>query len=231
MDLSTEIYVLGLSVLKHEPDTHKILADILEEQGERGMAQWARSKKSSRIKRLDFVLAVLPIRVGVRVACDFAERALEMKPQPLQRSRRSRGYIPDEHPPTKDMLQLVGKAKLLVAESVNTESVFDPLSEWYQTSFYGAREEVEMLLEIKVATECLWRAQEYQAANDYKGERTQVTACRTAVRKVAKLTRELISRKYFRRSFEMRDKTVDYPNWQFEHLQNLLTELIDKADG
>ena len=69
-------YSLALGVLHGEPDTHKILADVLEDQGDRGLAAWARARKSRRTKRLDFVLAVLPYRTTLRLGCEFLRHAV-----------------------------------------------------------------------------------------------------------------------------------------------------------
>ena len=61
----------ALSVLQGEADAHKILADILEEQGERGLAQWARKRSSGRGRKVDFVLAVIPYRTCLMLAAEF----------------------------------------------------------------------------------------------------------------------------------------------------------------
>lgn len=62
---------LALAVLEGEKDANKILADLLEDSGQRGLAQWARARKGKLRKRLDFVLAILPYEVVVQLACDF----------------------------------------------------------------------------------------------------------------------------------------------------------------
>jgi hypothetical protein len=62
-----------LAVLNGEEDAHKVLADMLEESGERGLAQWARKSKGGLRKRLDFVLAVVPYTTAVLFACDYVE--------------------------------------------------------------------------------------------------------------------------------------------------------------
>jgi hypothetical protein len=64
---------LALAVLEGEKDANKILADLLEDSGQRGLAQWARARKGKLRKRLDFVLAVLPYEVVVQLACDFVD--------------------------------------------------------------------------------------------------------------------------------------------------------------
>jgi hypothetical protein len=64
---------LALAVLEGEKDANKILADLLEDSGQRGLAQWARARKGKLRKRLDFVLAILPYEVVAQLACDFVD--------------------------------------------------------------------------------------------------------------------------------------------------------------
>lgn len=72
---------LALGVLEGDPHTHRILADLYEELGDRGKAQWARSKKSGSSKRLDFVLAMMPPTLAMSLACDMFHHVLA-KPDP-----------------------------------------------------------------------------------------------------------------------------------------------------
>jgi hypothetical protein len=67
---------LALGILDNEPDAHRILGDLLEEDGETGLAQWARSKKNGRRKRLDIVLAILHPQLSVRLATEFMSHIL-----------------------------------------------------------------------------------------------------------------------------------------------------------
>lgn len=68
-------YVLGLAVLEGDRDARKILADLLEEQGERGLAQWARRSGGKDHQRLDLAIMLLPHREALWLACDFATQA------------------------------------------------------------------------------------------------------------------------------------------------------------
>jgi hypothetical protein len=76
MQLAFDQYTLALSVLDGEPDAHRLLADLLDEHGERGLAQWARAGKAKRQRRLDFVIAVLPANLSVSLASEFLGYAL-----------------------------------------------------------------------------------------------------------------------------------------------------------
>jgi hypothetical protein len=83
---SVERYPLALAVLEGEHGAHRILADLLEEQGDRGLAQWARAKKSRKIQRLSFVLALLPCREAIGIAAHLIWRCVE---QQVEQSRKS----------------------------------------------------------------------------------------------------------------------------------------------
>lgn len=225
-----EMYVLGLGVLNHEPDTHKILADVLEEQGELGMAQWARSKKSSRVKRLDFVLAILPTRLALGVACSFAARALELFPK--DRIHYSHQYTQSLQSKITVMVQVVSSTRRLATEHGNNDVIVAPLSAWARNAYsVSTMEETEVVLALHTAVMHQFKLDEYREAGDYHGERIQVTGCRNEIRKVCKLARQLV-RKYegliFRRAVDRQHALAEYPNWQFEYLKNFLTELIDK---
>jgi hypothetical protein len=75
MQLAFDHYTLALSVLDGEPDAHRLLADLLDEQGERGLAQWARKSKGAKLRRLEFVLILLPWRTSLSLGCDFVAHA------------------------------------------------------------------------------------------------------------------------------------------------------------
>jgi hypothetical protein len=68
-------YVLGLAVLEGDRDARKILADLLEEQGDRGLAQWARRCQNRSHRRLDLAIMLLPCRIAVRLGAIFAQAA------------------------------------------------------------------------------------------------------------------------------------------------------------
>lgn len=53
-------YILALAMLEGDRDARKILADLLEEQGERGLAQWARQGHRSTYRQIEFAIMLLP---------------------------------------------------------------------------------------------------------------------------------------------------------------------------
>jgi hypothetical protein len=72
---SHDRYVLAIAMLDGDRDARKILADLLEEQGERGLAQWARGGSNQKHRRLDLALMLLPCRAAISLAVDFVEHA------------------------------------------------------------------------------------------------------------------------------------------------------------
>lgn len=73
-----ELYTFALEILDRQPAAHIVVADLLEELGDQGLAQWARSRKSNLRKRLDLVLAMLPCEVTLILGCDFVQHAVEV---------------------------------------------------------------------------------------------------------------------------------------------------------
>ena len=69
--------MLIVDMLDGVPESHKILADLLEESGERGLAQWARARKGKLSQRLSFALAVLPYRRSLEIGCHFLATWME----------------------------------------------------------------------------------------------------------------------------------------------------------
>src|SRR5688572_20368536 len=63
-------YALAISLLDGDREARKILADLLEEEGERGLAQWAREGRNQKQRRLDAVVMLLPCRAAVALALD-----------------------------------------------------------------------------------------------------------------------------------------------------------------
>jgi hypothetical protein len=70
---AADLYSLVSAVLNRDDETRKVLADLLEESGQRGLAKWARKGKGPKRKRLDFVLAIVPYTNAVLLACDFVD--------------------------------------------------------------------------------------------------------------------------------------------------------------
>jgi hypothetical protein len=76
---------LATDILEGEKDAHRILADMLDESGERALAEWCRAKKSGMRKRLEIVIGVMPHRMAVRLAAEFLRHAIRQTPEQFQR--------------------------------------------------------------------------------------------------------------------------------------------------
>jgi len=90
---SPDRYALALAMLEGDREARKILADLLEEQGERGLAQWARAGKSRPCDRVDFVLGLLPWPRTLRLGWGFYLHSRHELP-PIGDSRQEPRQIP-----------------------------------------------------------------------------------------------------------------------------------------
>ena len=72
-------YILTIAMLDGQPDAQHILADLLEEQGEIGLATWARARKRHVVPRLELAIGMLPYRAALSLACDFAEHVIQQQ--------------------------------------------------------------------------------------------------------------------------------------------------------
>ena len=76
---SHDRYVLAIAMLEGDRDARKVLADLLEEEGERGLAQWARQGSHTKLRRLDFALMLLPCRSAMVLAIVFLKHAFKTR--------------------------------------------------------------------------------------------------------------------------------------------------------
>jgi hypothetical protein len=68
-------YALAIALLEGDREARKVLADLLEEQGDRGLAQWARGGGNAKHRRLDFALMLLPCGDAIRLSMEFMRHA------------------------------------------------------------------------------------------------------------------------------------------------------------
>lgn len=68
---SLDYYVLALAVLEGDRDARAVLADLLEERNERGLAIWARRCKATQVRRLDFAIMLLPCEETIKLGGEF----------------------------------------------------------------------------------------------------------------------------------------------------------------
>lgn len=68
-------YALAIALLEGDRQARKILADLLEEQGDRGLAQWAREGRNRPQRRLDLTIMLLPCHLAIGLAADFLKES------------------------------------------------------------------------------------------------------------------------------------------------------------
>jgi hypothetical protein len=73
---SDDKLVFLAALLNGDRDARKILGDLLEDEGDRQLAELARSKKKSPPKLIELALCVVPVRVGLAAVMDFYANAL-----------------------------------------------------------------------------------------------------------------------------------------------------------
>lgn len=79
---------LALSILDGELEAHRILADLLEEEGDAGLANWARSRKGrNHRKRFEISIGVLPAKVNVALAAEFVLHVIQWLERPYPELR------------------------------------------------------------------------------------------------------------------------------------------------
>jgi hypothetical protein len=69
--MHTDRYVLALAMLEGDRAARQVLADMLEEQGERGMAQWAREGRRDKRRTLEFAVMLLSCRPAIGLAAEL----------------------------------------------------------------------------------------------------------------------------------------------------------------
>jgi hypothetical protein len=72
-------YALALAILEGDREARTVLADLLEEEGDRGLAQWARGGSNQKHRRLEFALMLLPGRAGIELAIVLVQHAFSSK--------------------------------------------------------------------------------------------------------------------------------------------------------
>jgi hypothetical protein len=68
---SPDRYIFALAMLEGDRAARQVLADMLEEQGERGLAQWAREGRRDKRRTLEFGVMLLSCRPAIGLAAEF----------------------------------------------------------------------------------------------------------------------------------------------------------------
>jgi hypothetical protein len=74
---SPDRYALVLAMLEGDREARRVLADLLEDQGERGLAQWAREGRNRAERRLDLAIMLLPCKQAILLGAEFCDACLK----------------------------------------------------------------------------------------------------------------------------------------------------------
>ena len=197
-------FTLALGVLDGEKDAHRILADMLEDQGDRGLAQWARARKGRRGKRLDFVLAVLPYKTSLRLGCDFLDHAIKTK-----KGRRKRAF-------KQTSFEIYEISKWVVSPTEDAH-----ISQFLNSPSPEYAEELRLALRFAV------QADELERNSEFPQSRARASESRTAVRRVARQSREIAAAiaNRSRRSWVTQESSEEL-DWQISHTHRVVSELL-----
>ncbi len=241
---SPDRLLFAMGVLDGEPEMHKVLADLLEEEGDRGLAQWARAKKRNRHKRLDFVLAVLPYRTALQIGCEFLTHALDI------------------HSDTASLCQSIRMVRDWVMDMGDEQSSEIREQNLQQNFEHGCiamtrvpRDWLRMfnidrvMQSMHAASKSAEIAMESERELNVRMFRSYSAECKNGVRRVAKGSREMIkplvaeiqyqqnrpgrrrfSLSWFRAAELPETMDVDYLDvveWQIRHLRETLANLVD----
>ena len=233
MNLPHDRLIFALSVLDGEEGAHRILGDMLEEEGDRGLAQWARARKGKRHKRIDFVLGLLPHQVSLGLACDFLAHSLDLMDKHEWRNPRMGARVSGQR---------------LLRSRIGALSVISDWSRGLATSEQMAAQRSKIhsvgpwahgIQDLNLATQALLVAVDYSIAashsEDASTARHQASESRNSSRKVAKLSRQFVrpvvdDLRYHGSQAEREALTAEYDPvaWQFQHIRDVIHELLEE---
>lgn len=184
------------AVLRHEPDTHKVLSDLLEEEGERALADWARARKGNKYKRLDFVMALLPYMVSLQLGTEYLSHALK---QVNRQTRTSWGFrtatswtAPGALSPLIEAVETICQwaQGAIDADSMNEACmVCSRVGPWS----YGIQDIDQVMQALHAAARCAEIAEACRERMDGTGMRTHGTQAGVGARRVTKASRNIHS--------------------------------------
>lgn len=227
------------SIILSENDANVVLADLLEEEGNKAMAQLARSLKTvgGIERRLDFVLAVLPYRMTLRLGCEFLAAA----------SARS-GVALSIIPRLKDVWDWLKEIEAFPEHS-DARIQYDlvsgvehiPVVRGYGGNVHHAK---RCLREMEYAIDCAEKTLDAEAELDLKAQRKGAAGVATHVRRSSRTMEEYrigISGHGSEGRWAKREKwwvcqeqnEIDFvPNsikmnhWQLQHVQKLIANVL-----
>lgn len=246
MPHASDLFILALGVLNQDEGTHHILGDLLEEEGDLGMAQWARAKKNNRYKRLDFVLGILPYHVALDCVAEFAIQAIKISTEYVKSFRTRVDYY--EVSSCEPITSALANIQMWARREEMEESISRSLSVLanYQVEPYDIREKTSLMQSMHIATQCAVAADRLNEMGEYRDARKHALESRNAIRRAAKSAR-LVSepagtsirlyRRYIKSSadsptseqiaeFEGAPYT-NFFDWQNDFVRQTLAELIE----
>jgi len=231
MSLSNpDLYALALELLAGEKDVNKVLADLFEEAGDSGIAQWARSSKGKRRKRLDFVLGILPYRVGLLLACDFIEHCCrgEGAGVPKRTLSALRSWCREEKT-NADLEDIAAAVEIWWNEAAKHEERrrfqrHNPLFDSLRRRSAIADRHVESAC-AKALFDTLGyalKASQLETQGDYREAKKRISDVQLHVRRVAKHGQ---MRNNWYNQLQILDRNE--VTWQLQHTSDLLESLLD----
>jgi len=227
------------AVILGDSDANFVLADLLEEEGNKEMAQFARGLKNLKPieRRLDFALAILPYRMTLRLGCEFLAAA----------SARS-GVA----------LSIIPRLKQVWSWLIEIEAFPENLSQRIEYDLVSGIRHIPVirgegsyvnnarrcLREMEYAIDWTEKTLDAEAESDWKGQRKGATEVANHVRRTRRQIddyRRGISGHGTQGSWSKREKwwiisdenEIDYiPNsikmnhWQMQHVQKLITNTL-----
>ena len=222
----------ALEILDRERDAHKILADFLEELGDVGHAQWARSRKNSSRKRLEFAISLLPASAAVQLGCDFIERFVERQRGELHDTGRVlrtlanvRSYQVDETHARSEIetqAEIIRNDRFLWFRSLDPNSTAREVAESANSACSG----------LANALFAIGAKAEFRDAGDSRKARHAGQQCRLAIRNLCRHARDAAApireRSYWDRSHW--PGINDELRWQIEQTKTFVTELLQRPE-
>ncbi len=208
-------YGLALDVLRGEQDSHKILADMLEESGDRGAAQWARARKGKSRKRLDFVLGILPYRVSLALGCGFVGHVC--RDASLKTARSGLEEIAES-------LCRDPAARVFRENTARLSSEVGP-----SITAFRADPEFDLLQTLMDLARTAWQGTLAEDRGDPKASVRLADDVRVGVRRLAKAAQRTAVRRRRLATYEAPRYDPIEVNWQIEHTSNTLRRLLQDS--
>ena len=201
---SPDRYIFALAMLEGDRAARQVLADMLEEQGERGLAQWAREGRRDKRRTLEFGVMLLSCRPAIGLAAEFMAKGLtRVGPTGKQLVKTAQQWARKE---LDDRVTIESCRREGAAWSQERSSSRMPDAPWERNLRFACSD--LLVGAIQRASE----AEQLAAGGDLARAAARDLESRQYVRQIVCQTR---------RGWQQSDLT-----WQTEQLQQLLKELL-----